>query len=114
MHEFALAQSVLQLALDAAREHGLSRISEVRVLVGELAGVSSDALAYAWEFLRGGDGIATAAELALTHTPGAGECAACGYTGAVNSIVRICPRCGAWGVRLTAGQEFMVTGISGE
>ena len=114
MHEFSLADGVLRIVLDTAREHGLDQVSEVRLDVGKLAGVSLDALNFAWEFLREQQEVTAGAALVINQPPGRGECNACGFTGEVTDYIRICPGCGAGGLRFTSGEEFTVTGISGE
>lgn len=114
MHEFSLAEDILGIALDSAREHYLSRITEVRLDVGKLSGVSLDALRFAWGFLSDNDGMARGCGLKINEPEGRGECAVCGFSGEVTECLRICPSCGAGRLRFTSGEEFMVTGITGE
>lgn len=114
MHEFSLAQNVLDIVRQAALENGISRVVEVRLEVGRISGVSTDALQFAWQFIRDGAELAREAELVLSQPAGTGECKACGYSGPLEHFIRICPSCGAPGLSITSGDEFMVTGISGE
>ena len=114
MHEFSLAQNVLEIVRQAALQNAISRVVEVRLEVGRISGVSTDALLFAWQFVRDSDELVKQAEMVLTEPAGEGECNACGYRGPVEHYIRICPSCGAPGLVITAGEEFMVTGISGE
>ncbi len=43
MHEFALAESVIVSAEKIARDNGISRVKEIRILVGELQQMSREA-----------------------------------------------------------------------
>lgn len=106
--------AALEIALAAAREHGLARITELRLEVGALSGVSCEALQFAWDFVRAGDELTRAATLDIAHVGGAGTCPQCSFSGPVDSPLRICPQCGALGLQLTAGLQFNVLGISGE
>lgn len=100
--------------LQSANEHALSRVTEVRLDVGKLSGVSLEALHFAWGFLSDNAAQTVGAELVINEPPGAGLCSGCGFRGAVTDYIRICPSCGAGGLRFTSGEEFLVTGISGE
>ena len=114
MHEFSLADDILRIVLATAVEHQLQSVAQVKLQVGRLSGVSTEALEYAWGFLRDGEQVTAQAELEITHIDGSGHCTACGYSGAVTEPLRICPSCGATALCFTRGEEFMLTQISGE
>jgi len=52
MHEWALAEAVLATAADIARKEGLTRITQVRVKLGELQQIETDIFRYALSTLR--------------------------------------------------------------
>jgi Zn finger protein HypA/HybF involved in hydrogenase expression len=54
MHEVSIADALLNEASTAAASHGLRAVDRVGVRVGRLSGVSSEALATAFEILRAG------------------------------------------------------------
>jgi hydrogenase nickel incorporation protein HypA/HybF len=114
VHEFSLAEQVLAIVLAAARDNGLSRVGEVHMEIGQLSGVSLEALTFAWEFMRAGDPLTAEATLDITRPAGHGICKACGYDGPVTEPLRLCPQCGESQLELTAGLEFNVLSISGE
>jgi hydrogenase nickel incorporation protein HypA/HybF len=114
VHEFSLIEEIHRMVAATADEHRLQSVARVKLRVGRLAGVSCEALEYAWSFVRGGDERTAQALLEITHIDGQGRCAACGFTGAVVDTLRICPACGAPGLRFTAGEEFLLAEISGE
>jgi hydrogenase nickel incorporation protein HypA/HybF len=114
VHEFSLADDIFREVLAVAAQHGLRQVTEVKLLIGRLAGVSIEALEYAWSFMRSNDPHTAAAELAITLLDGCGKCEACGFAGGVETHLRICPACGAPGLRFTAGEEFMLAEVSGE
>ena len=114
MHEFSLATDVQAIAIQAARDGGISCIHEVRLEIGRLAGVSIDALTFAWEMLRSGDLLTATAELCIAVAEAEAECTACGYKGIAQDYLHVCPSCGALALRITGGGQFLVTGLSGE
>lgn len=114
VHEFSLADGILRSVISVADAHRLARVAEVRLNIGQLAGVSLEALEYAWQFLRETDARTTTAELSFTIINGQGQCAACGFTGPVDTPFRLCPACGGLSLRLIAGEEFLLTEVSGE
>jgi hydrogenase nickel incorporation protein HypA/HybF len=105
---------VHRIVVAAAREHALESVAEVRLDVGRVSGVSVDALSFAWNFIRDTDPLTRAAALAISQPEGRGRCAHCGFAGPIADFIRICPKCGAGGLAILDGEQFMVTGISGE
>ncbi|MBN2082358.1 hydrogenase maturation nickel metallochaperone HypA [bacterium] len=114
MHEFSLAQNILEIVIDSAREHGLTAVGEVRLDVGQAAGVHLEALEFAWKHLKTTSELTTGAALLINSIPAHAACANCGFSGPVTDYIRICPACQALGLRIMGGLEFMVTSISGE
>jgi hypothetical protein len=49
MHEMALAESILNIVEETARRQGAARVTEVRLEIGELANVESEALQFGLE-----------------------------------------------------------------
>ena len=52
MHEWALAEAVISAAVEAADKEGLSRVTEVRIRVGELQQIEHDVLEFALSQLK--------------------------------------------------------------
>jgi len=114
MHEFSLAQSVLDIVTEVAQENEIAAVDEVRLDIGQISGVSVEALEFAWSFLRDQQECTKTAALAIKRPEGHGRCRACGFNGRLTDYIRICPACGSLELEIISGEEFMVTGISGE
>ena len=52
MHEWALAESILVAAIEAAEKEGLKKVREINIGIGELQQISMDAFEFALEFSR--------------------------------------------------------------
>ena len=110
MHEMALAESILTLVEETARHQGAFRVTEVRLEIGELANVESEALQFCLEVALQ-DSLASGARVEYLMIPGHGQCLECGETVPITALYDPCPRCGGYPVRPTGGQELRVKDI---
>lgn len=110
MHELALAESIMHLALDHAAGR---RITGVGVKVGALRQVVPDSLSFSFELLVQG----TAAEGALLEIEGveaAGRCGRCGAESRINAFPLHCEHCGELGLEVIRGEELRVEWVEVE
>ncbi len=114
MHEGALAEAALDLALTAARENGASRITAINLKVGALVEADPDTLTFWLELLAEG-GPAEGAAVRVEEVPAEALCRACGegYPIAPPTWSLRCERCGGPG-ELRAGRELAVSSIEVE
>jgi hydrogenase nickel incorporation protein HypA/HybF len=110
MHELGVTQTILDIALDAARANDAPRITRINIAVGALNGVVEESMRFYFEFLAKGT-AAEGAELALEVLPAKGECRACSRDFLVPELSWTCPHCGASGLRIVQGKELRVTSI---
>ncbi|WP_425059547.1 Hydrogenase maturation factor HybF [Sporomusa carbonis] len=107
MHELAIAQSVLDIALSTAASHNARRVTGIKILAGELTGVVPEALEFSFAALAGNT-IAADAGLSVSIVPLRGRCRDCREEFAILSRRFFCPCCGSPGVEITAGRELSV------
>jgi hydrogenase nickel incorporation protein HypA/HybF len=107
MHEMALAEGVLQLIEDAARQQNFARVSTVWLEIGQLAGVEVEAMKFCFDAVTR-DSIADGARLEIIATPGSGWCMECSATVALAEVYGACPQCGRHQVQVTHGTEMRV------
>lgn len=112
MHEMALAEGIVDIALDYARREGARRIAEVHLILGELAGVETGALTLAFTSLVR-DTIAADAHLTWERVPLTGRCHDCGRERQIRPQDVLCPDCGG-GMALIRGREMRVDYIEME
>ncbi|MDQ5908456.1 MAG: hydrogenase nickel incorporation protein HypA/HybF [Pseudomonadota bacterium] len=110
MHEMALADSILNIVEDTARQQGAVRVTEVRLEIGELANVESAALQFCLEAALPGS-LAEGARVELLIIPGRGQCLECGEIVPLAALYDPCPRCNGYPVRPVSGQELRVKDI---
>ena len=124
MHELSAALSIVETALQAAREHNVKRVTRVNVEVGEFTFLVPEQLKFNFE-IASQKTILEGAELNITMVKGRLHCNECGFEGesepdpslppqiAVFAPMK-CPRCGSSATEITGGKEFFITDIEAE
>lgn len=107
MHEMSLAEGILRIVEDAARNQGFSNVKEVRLEIGALAGVEVEALRFCMDVVLKGS-VADGARVELEHLPGKGWCLGCGQSVEIAALYEACPLCGGYQVQATGGTEMRV------
>jgi hydrogenase nickel incorporation protein HypA/HybF len=98
-------QTALETAVRQARTAGGSRIHVIRLRVGRLSGVVTDALEFAFEALRPGTPAAEA-RLEIETVPAVMWCAGCQREFDSPEFLCECPGCGAVSGELRRGREM--------
>jgi hydrogenase nickel incorporation protein HypA/HybF len=80
MHEFSIASSIVEKVLEFAEKHGVSRIVEVRLAIGELTCVEQDQLRFCFEAISNETALEGSA-LEIETVPAIVHCPRCAYEG---------------------------------
>jgi hydrogenase nickel incorporation protein HypA/HybF len=107
MHEMSLAEGVLQLIEDAARQQEFSKVTTVWLEIGQLAGVEVEAMKFCFDVVTR-DSIADGARLEIIALPGIGWCMQCSMTAPMSEVFGACPQCGRHQMQVTGGTEMRV------
>jgi hydrogenase nickel incorporation protein HypA/HybF len=110
VHEMAIAQNILDIAIAAAERGGAQRITRVNVVAGEMRAIVPMQLTFCFG-IAAENTIASKAELNLDIVPVKGICRACGDDFIVKDFSYICPRCGGSDVEITGGTELRIKDI---
>lgn len=110
MHELAIADAVLSIALEHAAERKVSRIG---MRVGHLRQVVPSALRFSFALIAR-DTQADGAILDITAIPVCVWCEACGMECAASSLPLQCIRCASREVVVRRGDEMLVDWIETE
>ncbi|WP_018110616.1 hydrogenase maturation nickel metallochaperone HypA [Thermus igniterrae] len=110
MHEVGLAQELVRLAEEAARQHGASRVRRLGLRLGALSGVVEEALRFAFEAVSPGT-LCEGAELAVEHVPLKSYCPHCqeAFLSEDRYGIALCPRCGEPSAEVLEGREFVLS-----
>ena len=110
MHELAVTQNVLEIALRHARQAGAGRITTIHLVVGQLSSIVDDSVSFYWDFVARGT-PAEGARLEFRRLEARFTCQACGHAFPPQGDRWSCPACESEKVRVTAGEEFYVEAI---
>ena len=113
MHELAVTQSMLDLALEYAGRAGAQRITRINLVVGEISGIVDESVQFYFDFVSKGT-LAEGAQLAFERQPARLRCRACGHEFALQDGNWACPVCQAQGGEIIAGREFYMESIEVE
>jgi len=111
MHEFSLAERILESALCAAEAHGGLPVECIVVEIGALQQVVPEALAFAFDAAKSGT-PAEDAVLEWRETAALIACEACGNEFTPEDMFWICPSCGAAGGRVLRGEELIIQSVT--
>lgn len=114
MHELAITQRILQIALEHAGRAGARRITAIHLVVGDLSSVVDDSVQFYFDHLAPGT-PAEGAGLHFTRLPARYRCRACGKEFAPErGLAWQCPACQGWDVEIVQGKEFYLESIEVE
>jgi len=107
MHEAGIAQNLIEAVQQRLVNEPGARVAAIHVRVGELSGVSTDALDFAFECLAASTPL-SGARLVFDPVPLVVACDACGQESPVEDLVFRCGVCGSERTRIVSGRELEV------
>lgn len=110
MHEMGITTGILETAFDAAEGAGATRITEIKISVGELTEIMEFALQFAFESLTPGT-MAEGAVLIVEHIPARSHCNECGIDYDHDRFQMLCPTCESFNVTQLQGRELRIDSI---
>ncbi len=111
MHELAVTQGILDVAVDAAKQAGAQRILAIDLVIGELSGMIDDSIQFYFDIISR-DTLAQGATLRFRREAAIVTCLDCGGKSETSAPLSVsCPVCGGIRLRVTGGREFRVESI---
>ena len=110
MHELAVTQSILEIAVQHAQQAGAQRITRINLVIGQLASVVDDSVQFYWDMISEGT-LAQGAQLQFERVPTEFRCLDCGQTFKPTQTAFECPHCLGPHVRINKGEELRVESI---
>lgn len=105
MHELSMCESLIELVEEEGRRQGFRKVRAVRLAVGALGHVDSDAIRFCFDAVAAGT-LAQGARLDIETVPGVGHCLDCGQAVTLTDRFAACPACGHYNVRMTGGDDL--------
>ena len=113
MHELAVTQSILEIAVRHAEGQNAIRITDLFIVMGEWTSTVDDSVQFYWDMISEGT-IAQGATLHFKRIPVEVECINCGQVYRPNSRDFLCPNCASTLIKVKSGEEFFLEAIEVE
>ena len=110
MHEASIAQNLLEIALNNARNYKAKKINLIRIKIGEFAGVNQAALEFAFNNFSQGT-IAEKASLQILSSPLLGQCRKCNEVFEIKKDKFVCSKCNSSEIDIISGQDLYIQDI---
>jgi hydrogenase nickel incorporation protein HypA/HybF len=113
MHELSVTESLLQIAMEHAEKANATRVTDLHIVIGELASMVDDSIQFYWDIIAKGS-IAEQATLHFHRLPAQLQCNTCGEKYHPTDRELACPKCNGVNIRIIAGEEFRLESIDVE
>lgn len=107
MHELAVTQSILDIALKHA---GGRAVRQINLVIGQFSSIVDDSVQFYWDIIAKGT-LAEGAQLRFERIPGEMRCSGCGHVFRPGSESFACPACASSAVQVSKGREFYMDSI---
>lgn len=114
MHEFSLAQGLVNQLLTLADRHKARKICTVRVEIGSLAGIVADSFAFGFEVLTRENPVTDGAALEIIATDPRYRCLDCAAIMPFTTSDALCPHCGSRRLAREGGDDLILTHVEME
>jgi hydrogenase nickel incorporation protein HypA/HybF len=113
MHELAVTESILEIALRHADQQKARKITNLYLVIGQLASIVDDSVQFYWDMVSDGS-IARGAKLHFRRIPAELRCLVCDHTYPPDGQDLLCPKCQSPRVKVVRGEEFFLEAIDVE
>jgi len=113
VHELAVTENLLKLALQHAQPANAARVTDLYLVIGQLSSIVDDSVQFYWDMISAGT-ICQAARLHFERVPARLQCLDCQTTYTLNGELIACPHCAGERVKVVSGDEFRLDSIEVE
>lgn len=110
MHELAVTESILNIALKHAQQAGATRVTDLHLVLGRLSSIIDDSIQFYWDMISENT-ICQGARLHFERMPATLLCLACEQEYTLDSEMTPCPRCGSAQVKVLSGDQFWLDSL---
>ncbi|MCX7747123.1 MAG: hydrogenase maturation nickel metallochaperone HypA [Clostridia bacterium] len=110
MHEYSITKGVLNTVIEEAQKAGAKKITEIRLVIGDLSTIIDESVQMYFDILSEGT-LAEGAKLAFKRIAAEFKCKECGNIYNKPQSGYNCPECGGMGMPTGVGREFFIESI---
>lgn len=113
MHELAVTESILNIAVQHAAAANAVRVTVINLVIGQLSSIVDDSIQFYWDMLSEGT-LCAGAHLHFERRPARLHCLDCGQVYTLDGELTDCPACHSARLKVVAGEEFFLESIEVE
>jgi len=113
MHELAITQSILEIAVRHAEGQQAKKITDLFIVMGQWSSTVDDSVQFYWDLISEKT-IAEGAKLHFKRVPVEIVCTECGHSYQPPSRELLCPKCASPRIQGKSGEEFYLEAIEVE
>lgn len=110
MHELAVTESILEIALKHAEQAEATQVTDLYIVIGQLSSIVDDSVQFYWDMITDGT-LCSGSKLHFQRVPAEMTCLSCGNSYTLQSELTVCPACGSAQVKVVSGEQFYLDSI---
>jgi hydrogenase nickel incorporation protein HypA/HybF len=110
MHEYAIVDSLLQLADEHTQKNNAKKVTKLEVKIGVLSGVEPDLLQTAFDTFKEGT-VCEEAEFIMKIQPVVIHCKDCDYETTLEKNEYYCPKCKSANLEIIDGEDMYLMSL---
>ncbi len=117
MHEFSIAQDIIEILIQAVEDNRLVKVESITIEAGELRQIVPESLEMGFDALKTEEGSPPAikdCQLNLVIIPQEVNCMDCHCHFYPEELCYICPDCGSINTEVMEGDKLIIKSIEGE
>lgn len=109
----SIVEGILEAVIPEVEKHDVSRVTEIRLKIGELSGIVPACIEEYFGIASRGT-IAEGAAIRIEKVPVRIRCGDCGYDGEISARRFRCPECNGTAFKVVSGNEYYVDSVLAE
>jgi hydrogenase nickel incorporation protein HypA/HybF len=113
MHELSIAQNILDIATDQAKDKHFDKIISIKVKIGELAAVDPGSLLFSFDIIKAETKFSDVT-LEIEEIPLKCFCENCETESKIDNFLFVCANCESTNIKVISGEELTISEIEVE
>jgi hydrogenase nickel incorporation protein HypA/HybF len=113
MHELAVTENILNIAVQHATQANAVRVTSLQLVIGQLSSIVDDSVLFYWDLISAGT-VCAGAQLHFERRPAQLKCLACEQIYTLQGELTDCPNCHSARLKVVSGEEFYLDSIEVE
>jgi hydrogenase nickel incorporation protein HypA/HybF len=110
MHELAITESILNIAVKHAEQVQAQRVTHLYLVIGRLSSIVDDSVQFYWDVVTEGT-LCEGSTLHFERIPAQMHCMNCEKDYTLDGELTLCPECGSAQVKVISGDQFYLDSI---